>query len=221
MEAKEIKRSVVVDIIALEVHKILDKCPFEVIFSKSRKREIVETRQVVQYFCKKYTKFTYEKIGKETGNEEKPIDHSTVLHACKSVKNLIDTDKTFKNKIQEIDECLKRALLPYDPSLKKTYVLIESPFQGDKENNKQYAREAMTDSISKGETPIVPHLMFTQVLNDDISEEREIGLTLAMSFHQIVDKIVAYTDKGVSEGMQRSISKAIKMNIDVEYRLIK
>ena len=33
-------------------------------------------------------------------------DHATVLHACKTVNNLIDTDKTFRKYISELDNKL-------------------------------------------------------------------------------------------------------------------
>jgi chromosomal replication initiator protein len=35
------------------------------------------------------------------------MDHATVLHACKTVHNLIDTDKQFRVDIEEIEKRLK------------------------------------------------------------------------------------------------------------------
>jgi len=55
------------------------------------------------YFSKTLTKSSLASIGSQIGNK----DHATVLHACKTVNNLIDTDRTFKSQIDEIDKKLK------------------------------------------------------------------------------------------------------------------
>lgn len=60
--------------------------------SKTRKRNIVQARQLSMFFSKKYTKASLASIGSQTGDR----DHATVLHACKTVGNLLSTDKEFK-----------------------------------------------------------------------------------------------------------------------------
>ena len=77
--------------------------PLEVINSKTRKREIVQARQLAMYFSKKHTKNSLSTIGLHCGNK----DHATVLHAVKTVNNLIDTDKQFRVYVDEIDKKLK------------------------------------------------------------------------------------------------------------------
>ncbi len=69
----------------------------------TRKREIVQARQIAMYFSKTLTKFSLASIGSKIGGK----DHATVLHACKTVKNLIDTDRKFKIYIDEIRKKLK------------------------------------------------------------------------------------------------------------------
>ncbi len=71
--------------------------------SKTRKREIVQARQVAMYFSKSLTKFSLASIGSQIGGK----DHATVLHACKAVNNLADTDKRFKLQMEEIEKKLK------------------------------------------------------------------------------------------------------------------
>lgn len=71
--------------------------------SKTRKREIVQARQIAMYFAKNLTKSSLATIGSVIGGK----DHATVLHACKTVNNLMDTDKRFKVYIEEIDKKLK------------------------------------------------------------------------------------------------------------------
>jgi chromosomal replication initiator protein len=74
--------------------------PLEAIHSKTRKREIVQARQLAMYFSKKMTKASLATIGLHCGNK----DHATVLHACRTVNNLIETDKQFRNYVEEIDK---------------------------------------------------------------------------------------------------------------------
>ena len=70
--------------------------------SKTRKRHIVQARQIAMYFAKKYTKASLASIGSQIGRR----DHATVLHACKTVNNLADTDKRFKGYILDIEKKL-------------------------------------------------------------------------------------------------------------------
>ena len=74
--------------------------PIETMKSKTRKREIVQCRQLAMYFSKQMTKNSLAMIGKYCGNK----DHATVLHACKTVNNLSDTDKRFKGYISDIEK---------------------------------------------------------------------------------------------------------------------
>ena len=55
------------------------------------------------FFSKNLTKSSLATIGLQIGGK----DHATVLHACKTVNNLIETDKQFKNQIDEIEKKLK------------------------------------------------------------------------------------------------------------------
>ncbi|MGM0634511.1 MAG: chromosomal replication initiator protein DnaA [Bacteroidota bacterium] len=71
--------------------------------SKTRKRYIVQARQIAMYFAKKMTKSSLSSIGKQIGSR----DHATVLHACKTVDNLRSTDKQFKHYVEELDHKLK------------------------------------------------------------------------------------------------------------------
>ncbi|MCY4148456.1 MAG: chromosomal replication initiator protein DnaA [Gammaproteobacteria bacterium] len=58
------------------------------LFSKSRSRDITRPRQFAMYFCKEYTDTSYPNIGDQFGGR----DHSTVIHACKKIKELIESD---------------------------------------------------------------------------------------------------------------------------------
>jgi chromosomal replication initiator protein len=75
----------------------------DLINSKTRKREIVQARQLAMFFAKKHTKASLATIGLHCGNK----DHATVLHACRTVNNLIDTDKQFRIYVEELDKKIK------------------------------------------------------------------------------------------------------------------
>ncbi|HOE04573.1 MAG TPA: chromosomal replication initiator protein DnaA [Bacteroidales bacterium] len=77
--------------------------PVEAISSQTRKREIVQARQIAMFFAKNMTKNSLAAIGSYIGGK----DHATVLHACKTVNNLIETDKKFKLDVEEIEKRLK------------------------------------------------------------------------------------------------------------------
>lgn len=77
--------------------------PVGLIASKTRKREIVQARQIAMYFAKQMTKSSLSSIGSRIGGK----DHATVLHACKTVNNLIETDKRFKGFVVDIQKKLK------------------------------------------------------------------------------------------------------------------
>ncbi|MFO7368863.1 MAG: chromosomal replication initiator protein DnaA [Bacteroidales bacterium] len=99
---KNTKREVSIDYIQKVVCNYFD-VPVDSLQSKTRKREIVQARQVAMYFSKNLTKSSLATIGSQIGGK----DHATVLHACKTVNNLVETDKQFKTQIEEIEKKLK------------------------------------------------------------------------------------------------------------------
>ena len=99
---KSSKRELSVDYISKVVCDYF-KLPLNQLQTKTRKREIVQARQLAMYFSKSFTKSSLASIGSQIGNK----DHATVLHACKTVSNLIDTDKSFKLFVNEIEQKLK------------------------------------------------------------------------------------------------------------------
>ncbi len=76
--------------------------PIEMLKSKTRKREVVQARQISMYFSKKMTKSSLANIGAHCGGK----DHATVLHACRTVMNLSETDKQFRLYIEELEKKL-------------------------------------------------------------------------------------------------------------------
>lgn len=73
------------------------------ISSSCRKHNIVLARQVAMYLAQQHVKdITLARIGERIGNK----DHSTVLHACKNIKDSIAFNKELKNDIEEIEKAV-------------------------------------------------------------------------------------------------------------------
>lgn len=106
------------------------------------------------------------------------------------------------------------------PSVKQRLVIIESPYAGNVERNVLYAREAVRDSLLRGEAPIASHLLYTQegILQDDIPEERVKGIDAGLAWRRVADATVVYVDLGLSAGMMQGILAAQERGIPVEFR---
>ncbi len=70
--------------------------------STERTREIAQARQIAMYLSKQHTKAPLTAIGAAIGGR----NHATVLHSCKAVSNLMETDKTFRSQVEEIEKLI-------------------------------------------------------------------------------------------------------------------
>ena len=79
----------------------------ETLVSPSRKRQIVQARQIAMYLCRNLiSNCSLSAIGAEIGGK----DHATILHACTTVSDLMSTDRVFKQYVCDIE----RMLVPAD-----------------------------------------------------------------------------------------------------------
>ena len=72
------------------------------LLSKTRKRQIVQARQIAMYMSRSLINCSLSTIGAEIGGK----DHATVLHACSTVNDLMTTDKTFRQYVSDIEKML-------------------------------------------------------------------------------------------------------------------
>ncbi len=98
---KNVKRELSIDYIQKTVSEYF-QLDTDTLKSKTRKRHIVQARQLAMFFAKKFTKASLANIGAQIGDR----DHATVLHACKTIDNLITTDKQFKKYVDDIHKKL-------------------------------------------------------------------------------------------------------------------
>ncbi|MBQ6244420.1 MAG: chromosomal replication initiator protein DnaA [Bacteroidales bacterium] len=75
----------------------------EELVSKSRKRQIVQARQIAMYLSRSLiSNCSLATIGQEIGGK----DHATVLHACTTVSDLMATDKVFRKYVSDIESMI-------------------------------------------------------------------------------------------------------------------
>jgi chromosomal replication initiator protein len=79
--------------------------PYDKLLQKTRKREIVQARQITMYLAKAFTKNSLKTIGEHFGGR----DHTTVIHSCQTVKDLMDTDSLFRENVAELTQKVQLA----------------------------------------------------------------------------------------------------------------
>jgi hypothetical protein len=116
-----------------------DEVNRDLLATKTRKREVVEARQQVMYFMKKIhgKNMSWAKIASFYGK-----DHATAMHACKTVINLMDTNRQFREKNFEY--------------MKKINEMIAAREYADKikKESLDFIREKLLEAINSGE-PLV------------------------------------------------------------------
>ena len=69
----------------------------ELIYAKTRKKEIIKPRQIIMYILREDFNISYPAIGERLGGR----DHTTVMHSCEKIKNDMKLDDML---IQEINQ---------------------------------------------------------------------------------------------------------------------
>lgn len=75
----------------------------EDLHSRKRTREIAQARQIAMFLGKQMTKLPLKSIGAAIGGK----NHATVVHACKTISNLMETDRIFRQQVEDIIQKLK------------------------------------------------------------------------------------------------------------------
>lgn len=103
-------------------------------------------------------------------------------------------------------------------------VIIESPFSAPTEElrdrNAAYLKAAMLDSLDRGEAPYASHALYTQFLDDDVPEERRLGMDAGFAWGEKADEVAVYVDLGISHGMREGIARALASGKHVDYRTL-
>lgn len=103
-------------------------------------------------------------------------------------------------------------------------VILESPFAASTPEgvlaNISYARACMRDCLMRGDAPYASYLLYTQVgvLDDDVPNERALGIEAGLLWGAKASATVVYVDRGVSRGMRMGIERAEREGRPIEWR---
>ena len=97
MYQKEITIDHIIDTVCAEMN--VDR---ERMNSSERTREVAIARQLAMFLAKKHTKQPLTNIGAAIGGR----NHATVLHSCKTISNLMDTEKMFRQQVEQIEKII-------------------------------------------------------------------------------------------------------------------
>ena len=103
---KSSSKEITIDAIQKMVCEYFD-VPYDKLLQKTRKREIVQARQITMFLAKAFTKNSLKTIGEHFGGR----DHTTVIHSCQTVKDLMDTDSLFKESVLELQQKVQLAAM--------------------------------------------------------------------------------------------------------------
>lgn len=103
---KTSSKEITIDAIQKMVCEYFD-VSYDKLLHKTRKREIVQARQITMYLAKAFTKNSLKTIGEHFGGR----DHTTVIHSCQTVKDLMDTDSIFRENVMELTQKVQLAAM--------------------------------------------------------------------------------------------------------------
>jgi hypothetical protein len=103
-------------------------------------------------------------------------------------------------------------------------VVIESPYAGanliERRENELYAQRALDDALARGEAPFASHLLYPQVLDDNVPAQRRQGIEGQLAWIDLARSIVVYCDRGFSPGMVAAIRHCLRQGYEITIRTI-
>ena len=183
---------------------------YQRLFEITRKRAVVEARQVAMYVAVKEIKtISLSKIG-EYYNK----DHATVIHSVKNITNLCETEKLFKEKVNQV-------IVKYKMLEANRIVYIAHPISNDIKGNVEKILKIVKEiNLTEPKViPFVPYLADVLSLDDSIPEHRKKGISNNINYLKsgIVSELRVYGDF-ISKGVAEEIAIAREFKIPVVYK---
>lgn len=91
-------------------------------------------------------------------------------------------------------------------------IYVASPYAGDIEKNTEFAKEACRHVMNEGHAFFAPHLLYPNLLRDDVPAERQHGLNMGLAMLSCCDELWCYGDH-ISHGMMLEIAEADRLGI--------
>lgn len=93
-------------------------------------------------------------------------------------------------------------------------IFVASPYAGDVEKNIGYAKEACRYVLNEGNAFFCPHLLYPQILDDNILEERKLGIKMGKEFLNQCDELWVFGNH-ISNGIFEEIEFARRKGIPI------
>lgn len=94
-------------------------------------------------------------------------------------------------------------------------VFVCSPYRGDVAANSALARAACREVLRQGDAPFAPHLLYPDLLDDEVPDERALGMAAGRTWLAAADEVLVVGP--VSAGMREEIDEALARGIPVRY----
>lgn len=114
------------------------------------------------------------------------------------------------------DPTAYEALTNIEKEKRQKIVFICSPFAGDVGGNTMRARRYGRFAVFQNAIPIIPHLMYPQILEEDDPEERILGLEMGLVLLTKCHELWVFGNH-LSSGMAAEVKKAKERNIRIRY----
>ena len=97
--------------------------------------------------------------------------------------------------------------------MNKPLIFICSPYRGDIEANLESARYYCRFAVQRGGIPFAPHLLYTQFLDDSVTQERNAGLSMGLEMLTLCNELWAFGP--ATMGMAQEITEAVRLGVPV------
>ena len=101
--------------------------------------------------------------------------------------------------------------------MKRRMIYICSPYAGNTEENTAFARQACGYATRQEAVPLAPHLLYPQILNDTVLEERETGIRLGLEILERCEELWICGDR-MSAGMKREGGGVLALIFSYQHR---
>jgi len=95
-------------------------------------------------------------------------------------------------------------------------VYIASPYAGDTAGNTAFAKAAYRLAMEQGRIPVAAHLLYPQMLDDSIPEQRELGIRMGTRLLGACSELWLCGSR-ISGGMHEELEAALRLGIPVRH----
>ncbi|WP_312102479.1 DUF7768 domain-containing protein [Pygmaiobacter massiliensis] len=93
-------------------------------------------------------------------------------------------------------------------------ICVASPYAGDIQKNTEFAKRACRHVMNEGYAFFAPHLLYPNLLDDSLPQERQLGIDMGLAMLEHCDELWCYGDR-ISRGMMQEIAEADSLGIPV------